>query len=614
MSYRTVSVGITRLGPEELEAIARPPYIDAFILIFDERIATSPSSHPAASVSSNQSPARSEVSSFCLSSPARSEASVICLETLAGSEVQSVIESPARSDTESVICLGSPACSDSSSVVCIGSPSPLRPGIDTPFSPSNSNSEPRYTPLSEDDESHVVFSEFMKMRANINNHDAFGGDASNLIENLADVDELIDKDVANWFDQNQPIFPGLDFSVPDLMSPLLPSPPAPSQYNNNNNILIADEEFNQALHNVQEENNVELDQRYSNMSNSSSPQPPPVAPSEGDDNLSTANEAENNDNGVMNHDQENANVQFEIQAEIHQQQEQSGTIENSTVEVQAGTYANSTNDVYLVEPPELLYINGYYYQRISRPITVQPPVSRGKPWAQLVLERNKELLAAEKKEKRVKLSKEELKRRDAERKKRKRQLEKKEREAQKANIAENESGEQNDKGAKKSRVEEEEMTHQQQQPHAQHTHQQQLHVQQQSHAQQQQPRAKQQSHSQQQQPRTKQQRPCAPQQQSHVQQQPHAQQQQRKRQPSSIDPNYRIPKLKLKLQKNMSGEKNYIPSSVNFDELANSSASGEFKISSVSNSGDHALDDLSDTDLSKMEFAELIKINRKKSR
>ncbi|KAJ8666038.1 hypothetical protein QAD02_007700 [Eretmocerus hayati] len=515
MSYRTLSVGITRLGPEELEAIARPPYIDAFILIFDERIATSPSSHPAASVSSNQSPARSEVSSFCLSSPARSEASVICLETLAGSEVQSVIESPARSDTESVICLGSPACSVSSSVVCIGSPSPLRPDIDTPFSPielllSFANlqyflhiavcaSHPyRIWPhqpivvvvvLSEDDESHVVFSEFMKMRANINNHDAFGGDASNLIENLADVNELIDEDVANWFDQNQPVFPGLDFSVPDLLSPLLPSPPAPSQYNNNNNILIADEEFNQALHNVQEENNVDLDQRYSNMSNSSSPQPPPVAPSEGDDNLSTANEAENNDNGVMNHDQENANVQFEIQAEIHQQQEQSGTIENSTVEVQAGSYANSTNDVYLVEPPELLYINGYYYQRISRPITVQPPVSRGKPWAQLVLERNKELLAAEKKKKRVKLSKEELKRRDSERKKRKRQLEKKERGAQKANIAENESGEQNDEGAKKSRVEEE-MTYQQQQPHAQHTHQQQLHVQQQSHAQQQQPRAK----------------------------------------------------------------------------------------------------------------------------
>ncbi|KAJ8675019.1 hypothetical protein QAD02_010805 [Eretmocerus hayati] len=351
MSYRTVSVGITRHGPEGLEAIARPPYIDAFNLIFDERIAGSPSSHSAASVSSYPSPARSEVpSSFCLSSPARSEASIICLETLAGSEAQSVIRrlgSPARSDTESVICLGSPACSDYCSVVCIESPSPLRPGIDTPFSPKNSKSpsESTYTPLSDGS---ICF-----LPASYSGSLARSSRSSPIRRRR---DGLIDEDVVSWFNQEQPIFPGLDlnFSVPNLLSTFLPSPAAPSQDNNNNLLAAADEEFNQALRNVQEESSVDLDQRYSNpnTSISSSPLPsPPFAPSEGDDNPWAANKLEKKDNDVVtDHDQENAAVQFELQAEVHHRhyQEQNGTTENSTVEVHPGNYADSTNDVSLV--------------------------------------------------------------------------------------------------------------------------------------------------------------------------------------------------------------------------------------------------------------------------
>ncbi|KAJ8667449.1 hypothetical protein QAD02_009112 [Eretmocerus hayati] len=403
MSYRTVSASITRLAPEELTAITRPSDIDGFIMIIER----SPSSHPAASVSSNQSPASSSV--FCSSSPARS---VICLGSPHSSESQSVIDlgsparsesviclsSPAWSDSSSVICIGSPAWSDSSSVICIGSPPPLRAGIDTPFSPSNSEptSELTYTPLSD------------VLQAEI--------------------------------------------------------PPVSNQIND----IV-----------------------------------------------------ENNDDAVTVRNQENVPETVRVQAEIHHQQNES----DDKFQAQSETHVGHTNDISLVEPPELLHINGYYYERVSHPV-VKPAVSRGKPWAQLVLDRNKELLDAEKKGKRVKLPAEELKRRDAERKKKQRRLKKEEKEAQKAKIPTVENEEQID---------------------------------------------------------------------------------------------MRIPKLKLKLklQKNESGEGNST-SSMNFDELTNPSASssGEFQISSISDPviRDHASDDLSDTDLSRVEFDQLIKIHRKNSR
>ncbi|KAJ8682722.1 hypothetical protein QAD02_018514 [Eretmocerus hayati] len=446
MSYRTVSASITRLAPEELTAITRPSDIDGFIMIIER----SPSSHPAASVSSNQSPASSSV--FCSSSPARS---VICLGSPHSSESQSVIDlgsparsesviclsSPAWSDSSSVICIGSPAWSDSSSVICIGSPPPLRAGIDTPFSPSNSEptSELTYTPLSD------------VLQAEI--------------------------------------------------------PPVSNQIND----IV-----------------------------------------------------ENNDDAVTVRNQENVPETVRVQAEIHHQQNES----DDKFQAQSETHVGHTNDISLVEPPELLHINGYYYERVSHPV-VKPAVSRGKPWAQLVLDRNKELLDAEKKGKR------------------------------KAKIPTVENEEQIDMRSKKRKVEE--MTHQRQQPHA---------PQQQPCAQQQQQH---QSYAQQQPQSQQQQQPRA------RQRQQSSTQQQQQQQSSTLDPNYRIPKLKLKLklQKNESGEGNST-SSMNFDELTNPSASssGEFQISSISDPviRDHASDDLSDTDLSRVEFDQLIKIHRKNSR